>query len=297
MLKMLNMPASEMTNEAKTFVKETCDGIVLWAPQWGKIEPHRGQVDGSQWAALDENVTWAHGMLETFIAVPSALPSWLSEWSTGTITLWSRYLARIMQRYPHTTLVVQNEPDHAGISPALCARLMRVASRVAADCHHKRILGPAAATIYYSLNVLWQLRGFKPPKGVQVGFAFHDYIGVGKGQTWRLSALLAAMRASRWQDGQHLWLTELGYIFKTIGTPGAEYPVDPGNWRYEEPLLTQERHQRENVLKHYRWAKRSGKVGMWANYEYVDSLWGGWASGMIAHDGQRHPLHDEWKKL
>lgn len=298
MRKTMNLYNSGLTDECKAYIVDGgADSIVLWAPAWMRLEPTQGQVDESQWASLDAGVAWAREhKLPVFIAVLSnEMPAWLGPWSPHKVFLWRiYYLRRIMLRYPHATIIPLNEPDYADIPAPVAAHMMREAAAEAHATGHKQILAPATATLPYALKVLWHLRGYKPP--VRIGFAHHQYIDVGKGQTWVARSLLVALKMMRWRDGQRLWLTEGGYIFPVTQDPGASGP-DPATWHYKEPLADQEAKQFSGVLKHFLWAKSTGKVMMWATYEYKDSLWGGWASGLIRHDGTHRSLYSRWKVL
>ena len=294
MLKAINLPISETTPAAQQFItRGGADALILWAPEWGKLEPAKGQVDESQWTPVDEAIAWAHGKLPTFLAVSSGFTSWLpSGWGPDVVQAWRGYIAGILKRHRNTIVIVQNEPDFAGIPAKVSAQLMRIAAEVAHEVGHPHIMGPAAATASYAVKVLGYLRGWRPPPGVQVGFAHHGYIDIDRGRTLATRAVLAAMKLTRWQGGQRVWITEAGYIFRTRCTDKAQ-GWNPDSWAYVNQAAD-EQSQLRNTLKYVSYARNSGKVEMVATYEYQTLKHYGWDSALVRYDGTARPLLDRW---
>jgi hypothetical protein len=317
MLKTMNLPMSEMP-AAQAFLLEegAADAIVLWAPEWAALQPaENGPYDLVQLTDLDLWSKWVleHGK-KLLIAVPCAYPPWsygARSKKYGTVdTLppddlhpqgaWARYLQLLFFRYPGATLIALNEPDYAfskdpdaGLHTA---QMMMCAADVAARCRHERILGPATATSAFAERVLRWLHNWKPP--VRVGWAHHQYRDVDAGDTREVATVLHLLEKHHWRDGKKIWLTEGGYIYKTTQSADPDYHADPATWSYADPLALQELRQHCSVSHHYHWSRdlraAQGVVECWANYEYVDAMWGGWASGLVRHDGTPHPLRDDW---
>lgn len=275
MLKALNLPPSELTPEAKAFILGSgTRALITWAPG-----------PGGDWTVPQAQIAWAQqNGLRTLVAVSSHRDMPESAWVTR--------LRDVLTRCRNSTVIIQNEPDYAGISVKGCAAQVKAAAIIARRAGHPHILACAAATAPYALRVMHALRHWSPPPGVKVGWAHHHYRDVGHGHPWAARMLLAGLRVTRWDAGRELWLTEGGLIYRTAGGP----PPDPANYRYTH-LAQDERRQLHNVTRHYRWCARHGRIALWANYEHVDSLWGGWASGLIAHGGTAHPLAERWKAL
>lgn len=274
MLKALNLPPSELSEDAKQFIASGTQALVTWAP-----EP------GADWTTTLSQIAWAKDAgLRTLVAVSShrGMPS----------EVWQMRIRYVLSRCKDSIVIIQNEPDYAGIPVKDCAAQIRGGTEIARQEGHPHLLICAAATAPYALRVMHALRHWSPPVGLKVGWAHHHYRDVRHGRPWAVRMLLAGLRATRWDAGPKLWLTEGGYIYRTAGGP----PPDPARYRYSD-LAADERAQLLNVTRHYRWCERSNRVALWANYEHVDSLWGGWASGLIAHGGTPHPLHERWKAL
>jgi hypothetical protein len=320
MLKTLNLPMSEMAGAADFITRDGADQVVLWAPAWSAVQPAEGGVyDMTQFALLDQWSEWVlHVKKPLLVAVPCDYPTWSygvrsKRAGSNAFTMppddlamsggWARYIAFMMRRYPRARFIVLNEPEYAFSHDPLAALhtswMMRSAADIAHASGHAMVLGPATATSSFAKRVLHWLYAWKPP--VRVCWAHHHYRDVDADDHTEVAEVLSALGKHRWRGGRSIWLTEGGYIYRTVHQPGYDYFADPAYWWYEPSLQQQERFQLDSVVRHYRWCRdldpSVGKVECWANYEYVDALWGGWASGLVNHDGLPHPLHEAWLHL
>jgi|ERR1039458_4045694 hypothetical protein len=309
------------------------DSLVTWAPSWAKLEPQQGQIDKSQWVPFDTDVAAAHADgLKTFVACSSQCPSWAilrngKGIASGRVPPddlnpsepWAKYIERVLLRHPHVQgIIVMNEPNLGFIEAPRrfiqdTAALIKTAATVWQRNHATPILlAPACADLpdgsgwasvkYFTEGVLMQLQGWKPPKGVQFGWAHHPYNDVrehrptmnGKPLVQDVLNLLGKYKRER-----RIWLTEGGYEFQTELNPNY-----PGGYYWRETRLTQqEQEQLVGVQDFVRWCKKwhpiLGKVEMFAQYLYQDTelSGGGWMSGLVRYDGTPRPLRAEWKSL
>ena len=184
------------------------------------------------------------------------------------------------------------------------AQLMKDAAEHAAGLKSgtgsTHLLGPAEATFWGTPNCLKYLWGYAPPKGVRVDVAMHHYYDLVNGGARMTRTALAAMKLLRlhgsWRP--NLFLTEGGYIFH-VGRSPAYNPADPSNPAGYEYLsrAADEAMQLQRIMRFYPWCKKQSQIALWANYEVVDSLSSGWASGPFAHDGTLKLILPHWAGL
>ena len=302
MIKALNLPPGGVTPEAIEFARNSGTGtIILWAPGMAHYQ------ERSAYDQLDGQIRLAHSAgRQVIICIPTdggprRLPPILET--------WTRYVWDVMVHYRVVAwaFILMNEPNAAFANhpaPAqMTATMIRRGAWVAQQLGVRRVLAPGTLnSVGFTERVLRNLNGFlprwrhwKPPAGVWVGWAHHPYADVKAGSIQDTAGVLALLK-KYWYDGPRLWLTEGGYVYDVHQTPNPDYVADPSTWQYNLPLIAQEKRQRSNVWGHYEWSKQHG-VQLWANFEYQDSLWGGWASGFKAHDGVPHLLYADWSRL
>jgi hypothetical protein len=301
MLKALNCPPKEWAAEdvRKAAVRPGwADVLITWAP-WGFAHPETQDAD---WAASDQSVEWAHS---TGKPVVVCLPT---QSAPPSLVEWEKWVAQVAERYSKCTLILTNEPMNWGmLSAAQVAEMTRAGAEVAREAGHRRIGVAATDQEAQALAVIKALKGWQPPKGLRAIYCHHHYNDVTyhDGRLIETEAILKALVRQSWSDGE-LWLSEGGYRFTTIADKEcqtASYAANPICYSYAR-LPEQESAQRRNLCAHYESCKRR-HVGLWANYEVRDWLWGGWASGLIrafagGPDGKpsgEHPVAARWGHL
>jgi hypothetical protein len=310
MLKGLNPDVNECTSEVRAYAKSSgTNAIVLWAPSMTTIMPAQGVLaPNSAWSNVDQLaaqvVSDGHTLLMCCFC---EYPAWACDGSVpkdlSPSGWWAQYVELVVRRYPHATVIVLNEPNYVtGLTGAVCAEMVKSAAIIAAQAGATRILAPAVAGAYssnlvgYTKGVLEGLgAGWRPPGNLNVGFAIHPYCDVKAGNTAGYDGVRAALKEYGWHGGQHVWCTEGGGLYGTAPDPDPPYPGDPTAYHYTN-LAADEQTQLRNVSLHYAHAKATG-CQLWAQYEYQDSMWSGWASGLFANDGAAHPLAAAWAKL
>jgi hypothetical protein len=278
---------------AQEFLKQpgSCDAVMTWAPTQSNMGPNWWQ---SSWAQSDTAVEWILGAgKRCFVCVPS------SDFTDDAYSNRLQWTCDTIERYPQCSVVVSNEPAFAGINSSDSAQLIRDAAEHAASVKSgsKHLLGPAEATFWGTPNVLKHLLAWTPPKGIRVDVAMHHYYDIVNGGARQTRTALAALTLLvRWHP--NLFLTEGGFKYTTHTLPDFDpkNPANPATWAYTDSV-SEEALQLRRVPLHFKWCGKQQRIALWANYEYIDSLWGGWASGLIAHDGTPHPLRAVWPKL
>jgi hypothetical protein len=270
---------------------DACDSIITWAPSQSNMGPNWWQ---SSWEQCDQAIEWALSTgKRTYVCISSPNYTDPSDYS-----LRLGWVCKVIERYPEASIVVSNEPVFAHIDSKTSAQLIKDATEYAASLKSgsKHLLGPAEATFWGTPNVLKHLLTWKPPKNVRVDVAVHHYYDLVNGGARQIRTALASLVPLRWNP--NLFLTEGGFQYHTQKTPGwnIDNPANPATWEYTSRVADEATQQRRVPL-HYNWCAKQKRIALWANYEYVDSLWGGWASGLIGHDGTPHPVLPEWLKL
>lgn len=329
MLKTLNIENSMLTPSACGYATASVsDALVVWAPYWDQLEPEPGQQDAAQLNAFDTAVSLAHtAKLATYVAVGANTPAWATvtqrkgrsvprgrDWRLAPDDRsekgpWADYLRLVLDRHPNVQgVIVLNEPnacymDGRESSATVSAEMLRTAANIWRELGATpTLLGPATwsghGALTFTEHVLAELSRTRDwADGLEVGWAHHHYSDVHAGHTFETRGVLELLRHhSHWGGDDRVWLTEGGYQFNTVHKPGFDYYADPAFWTYEQPLADQEALQSSHVAKHVSWC-RTQKVAMWANYEYQDAMWGGWASGLTRADGTARPLHSRWAHL
>ena len=337
MLKTMNLDGPGYDSVTSQFVRDSgTNAIILPMPRWDLIQPQAPYFDGpgydiTQCRQIDEQAAQVLADGRRLLLAPMAgYPPWsyarraqkvgktpgkaarLAPDDLTPTGPWARYLRFVMQRYPKAIPIVLNEPNFGFIEDAptmgkQTAQMLKTAASVAARVGCPHILGPAMADtsdprgftegVLKALNWPWgKYHGWQPPK-VTVGWAHHPYVDIKRGNVTGIQHVLALLAKYRWHSGSRIWLTEGGYQYNVHQDPNPDYSADPATWHYNEPLSAQEHTQLVNVSENYAFCKGTGSVELWAQYGYRDSLWGGWASGLIAYDGTPHPLAAEWAKL
>jgi hypothetical protein len=318
---------------ARAFARDGFDAVVIWAPSWNKLEPQQGRIDASQWTVFDADVAAAHADgLQTFIACSSQSPAWaIHVRARGTASgrvapddltpsgPWAHYIERVLTRHPKVQgIAVMNEPNLGFIeAPARFIKCTAELIMTAATVWERNkatpiLLAPACADLpdgsgwasvnYFTEGVLQALAGWKPPKGVELGWAHHPYNDVREHRPTTGIPLVHSIldRLGKHGRARRIWLTEGGYEFWTELNPNH-----PGGYYWEEtpPLATQEQAQWLGVRNLMRWCEglnpSVGTVEMFGQYLYQDTelSGGGWMSGMVRPDGSPRPLHAGWKSL
>jgi len=319
MLKGFNLQLSVIDPQSEQFIKDSgTKAIVLWTPQWLDVESVQGQRNMSLFANTDANVAWArHIGLKVLLATATECPSWsfagrAKSLPNATHQLppddltqhgpWAGWLKLIYKRYPDVLPIVLNEPNLVYWQDPdwgeHTATMMQTAALVAHKAKIKHILGPACTTANATERMLVHLKDWDPP--VEVGCALHQYNDVHNGNHADVDGTLEALAKANWKNGRRVWLTEGGLHFATHTL--SEPPVaDPSTWAYNPPQALQALKQFRNLTKHYRYCEsmkpENGIVEGWFNYEVIDSLWGGWASGVFWHDGTPKRMMKRWIKL
>jgi hypothetical protein len=312
MLRGLNIPLSEWTPEAQEFALQGGAVLVVWAPSMSTIQPTQDQWIDASFDAPDAMVTWgqAHHKQVVIVADPSSYPAWVLGNSTERVAPtdisaegpWGTYLRKVLEHYKgKATPIILNEPDYAfaAVNPwaahaLVTAEMMKTGATIAHEVGYEKILAPACATVSFAVRVLDQLEDWEPP--LKVVWCQHFYEDVMADLptegTPKTATLLTALKTHKWSNG-YVWFTEGGYVYPVYQSQPVDYYADPATWHYTD-LATGEAEQLRRMKAFFDWCTKADKIECLANYEYQDSLWSGWASGMVAYDGTAHPLREAW---
>lgn len=315
MVKALNIEQGTKDNDynRQAFINGRSTGIgafVLWAPPWDEWEPHRGHFEESVWESARPNMASASG-LKTYVALPSQLPEWAlpaphhAPKYRGPKSSWARYFLRACQEFPDADgIIFANEPNlefykdrhaakHAAEMMITANDLMRHIG------YNKLLLGPASADAGHGYGVGWmrqfihELRQIGQPFDVPAAIAYHGYTGVRHNCVRGVRQVAELTENYFPSDIRNVYLTELGYHFKTHETSTKYQYAYSGSIKHQEHL------QKRNLISHFKKCQAIGNVALYANYTYQDNAWGGggFMSGLVRYDGKPHKVLPYWSRL